>query len=230
LEFQQNSKMTTIATIIIVEENEELLTLEQLHLLKEEFDVIELKSIKKVENFLDKSHLLVLDRELSAIDGADFIEYLREKGFDIPIILVSNKDSENDIEQAFIAGCDDYIIKPIKTKELICRIKSILKRTLRLQHGKLSYRDITLDINTRQCYVDGKVVELTKLEFDLLNFFIKNRNSILERDYILEKVWNNTDTKKRTVNVRINRLIKKIDPDNTKNYFTAIRGIGYKFG
>ena len=222
--------MISIAKVIIVEEDEELLALEQLHLLKEGFEVIELKSIKNVESYLSEAHLLLLDRELSAIDGVDFVEYLRKKGYDIPIIIVSDKCSEDDIEQGFIAGCDDYISKPVKIKELICRIKSLLKRTLKLQHGRLSYRDIILDLNTRQCYIDESCVDLTKLEFDLLSFFIKNRNSILERDYILEKVWNDTETKKRTVNVRINRLIKKIDPDNTKNYFTAIRGIGYKFG
>lgn len=222
--------MLSIAKIIVVEEDEALLALEQLHLLKEGFEVIELKSIKNVENYLSEANLLVMDRELAAIDGIDFVEYLREKGFDIPIVLISDKNSDEQIEQAFLAGCDDYIRKPVKIKELICRIKSILKRTLKLQHGRLSYRDITLDLNARQCFVEERPVELTKLEFDLLSFFIKNRNSILERDYILEKVWHDTETKKRTVNVRINRLIKKIDPHNTKNYFTAVRGIGYKFG
>jgi two-component system, OmpR family, alkaline phosphatase synthesis response regulator PhoP len=113
---------------------------------------------------------------------------------------------------------------------LLLRVKSILKRTSKkLQEGKLSYRDLVLDKSTRTLSVDGTIVEVTKLEFDLLSEFIMNKNSVLERDYLLENVWGDSENYQyKTVNVAINRLKEKIDPNKTKEYIQTVRGVGYK--
>ena len=222
--------MKTLANIMIIGEDEDLLKQEELHLLKEGFNVVEFKSISDVEHSLDDIHLMILDCELSYIDGIDFIQYLREKGIDTPIIVLSKDASQEDVERAFLHGADDHLAKPFSIKELIYRSKALLKRTHGLKHDRLSYKNILLDINSRTTYLDGKEIELTKLEFNLLTFFIQHKNMILEREYILDSVWKDNSTKKRTINVSINRLIKKIDPHNEHNYFTAVRGIGYKFG
>ncbi|MCH9741404.1 MAG: response regulator transcription factor [Epsilonproteobacteria bacterium] len=221
--------MKKTAKILILGDEEELLVLRKLHLLKDAFDVVEIQSITNIEQHLKKVHLLLIHREMKNMNGLNLTEYIREKGYDIPIIFLSDKASEDDIEQAFFSGVDDYLVKPFSIRELVCRIKALLRRTYGLKDESLSHRDITLDLNTRKCYIGTQEVELTKLEFDLLKFFIHNKNTILERDHILEKVWDDKNTKKRTINVRMNRLIKKIDANNTKKYFTAIRGIGYRF-
>ncbi len=220
----------TIATIIVIEDDNELLELEKFHLEKEGFKVLGFNSTKNVESTLEQEiDLMIVDRKLPGIEGSDFIRYIRDKGVQIPVIFVSAKAKDNEIEEGFLSGGDDYLRKPFNTNELIFRVKAILKRTNALQHKRLTHRDIIMDLNSRKTYVQENEVILTKLEFNLLSFFIKNKHKILERDYLLRYVWNDNELKqKRTVNVTINRLKKKIDPENNKEYINPIHGIGYK--
>jgi DNA-binding response OmpR family regulator len=127
-------------------------------------------------------------------------------------------------------GADDYITKPFNMKELLLRIKALLRRTSKkVEEGILAYRDLVLDRSSRTLSVDGKSVDVTKLEFNLLSEFILNKNSVLDRDYLLENVWDGAEEYQyKTVNVAINRLKEKIDPDKSKNYIQTVRGIGYK--
>lgn len=221
--------MNTLANIMIIGEDEELLKQEELYLLKEGFNVVEFHSIMEVEHNLEEIQLIILDCELTNINGIDFIRYLREKEFDTPLIVLSKDATAQDIEKAFAYGADDHLGKPFNIKELIYRTKALLKRTHGVKHDRLHYKNIMIDMNSRSVSVNDKEIELTKLEFNLLTFFIQHKNMILEREYILDAVWKDRATKQRTINVSINRLIKKIDPKNHYNYFTSIRGIGYKF-
>jgi DNA-binding response OmpR family regulator len=120
--------------------------------------------------------------------------------------------------------------KPFNMKELVLRVKSILKRTSRkVEEGKVAYRDLLLDKSTRTLSVEGKSIDVTKLEFDLLYEFIVNKQNVLDRDYLLEHVWGDSENYQyKTVNVAINRLKEKIDPDKNKDYIETVRGIGYK--
>lgn len=115
-------------------------------------------------------------------------------------------------------------------KELMLRIKAILRRTSRkIEDGVFSHRDLLLDRSSRTLSVEGREVDVTKLEFNLLCEFILNKNRVLDRDYLLESVWGESDEYQyRTVNVAINRLKEKIDPDKTKEYIQTVRGVGYK--
>ena len=114
-------------------------------------------------------------------------------------------------------------------QELFYRIKAVLRRTQAHQQKRtLSFRDIELDLKSREIFIDGQEIELTKLEFDLLYTFIENKNTVLKRDHLLKHVWGkNEHYQGRTVNVAINRLKEKIDPDKTKDYIKTVRGIGY---
>lgn len=221
-----------LATVLVVEDDTETLELERFHLHKEGFRVLEFDSTKGVYPTLQKQNvdLIVMDRTLPDLDGADFVRYMRDKGVQTPVIFVTDKIKDYEVEEGFESGGDDYLKKPFNANEFIYRIKSLLKRNSHKEYERLSYRDITLDINSRKAYVADQEVDLTKLEFNLLSFFIKNKQSILERDYLLYHVWNDKNgTQKRKVNVTINRLRNKIDPQNSKNYIEPIRGIGYKF-
>ena len=219
-----------IATIVVIEDDIELLELEKFHLEKEGFKVLDFISTKNVESILNQDiDLMIVDRKLPGIEGSDFIRHIRDKGIQIPVIFVSAKDRDSEIEEGYLSGGDDYLRKPFNINELIFRVKAILKRTNALQHERLTHRDIIMDLNSRKTYIQESEVILTKLEFNLLSFFIKNKNRILERDYLLRYVWNDSELKqKRTVNVTINRLKKKIDPENNKEYINPIHGIGYK--
>ena len=218
--------------IVIVEDEEDLLELLEYNLSKEGFETIGFLNTKTVEQILDEEEidLLIMDRNLPGVEGSEFVAKLRDKGFDVPVIFLSAKDKDEDIEEGFMRGGDDYITKPFNMKELLLRVRSILKRTSKkIQEGKVTFRDLILDKSTRELFVDGKAVEITKLEFDLLVTFITNKNSVLDRDYLLENVWGDSENYQyKTVNVAINRLKEKIDPNKEKNYIQTVRGVGYK--
>ena len=215
---------------MIIGEDEKLLELKQLHLLKEGFEVVNVDSLLNIEEHLNNLHLILINSSNLNIDGIDLIGYIREKDSNIPIVFLSEEISEKEIVQVFDYGADDCLVKPFTLSELVCKIKALLKRTYGMKQERLVHQNIVMDITQRTCTVEEVDVELTKIEFDLLSFFIQHKNMILEREYILESVWHDTSIEKRTINVNINRLLKKIDPNNNQNYFTAVRGIGYRFG
>jgi len=219
------------AVILIVEDEEDLLEMLEYNLSREGFSTIGFLNTSRVEQALEEEDidLILMDRNLPDMEGSEFINYLRKNGYDIPVVFLTAKDSDKDIEEGFLSGADDYITKPFKNKELIFRLKAILKRTKPSTLSKtLSYKDITLYLDARKVLVDTKEIELTKLEFDLLRIFIDNQNVVLNRELLLERVWGNDEQyQDRTVNVAINRLKEKIDPLKEKNYIKTVRGVGY---
>ncbi len=220
------------AHVVIIEDEEDILELEEYHLQKEGFEVTGFLSTKKVLDFLDEEevHLLIVDRNLSGVEGSEFVKEIRELGYQIPVIYVSAKNSDSDIEEGFESGGDDYLTKPFNPKELILRVKSVLKRTYKDQSKKIKYKDIVIDLDERKIFINHDEIFLSKLEFELLYFFTKNKNRVITRDELLESVWGDDEnTQEKTVNVAINRLFKKLDPKKEKNYIESVRGIGYKF-
>ncbi len=220
------------ALIVLIEDEEDLLELMEYRLQKDGYETEGFLSTKNVEAFLTQEDvdLLIVDRNLPSVEGSDFVKMLRDKGFNIPVIFVSAKSEDSNIEEGFLKGGDDYITKPFNINELSFRVKALLKRTKKVDDGKLLYRDILLDLDKRAVFIQNCEVTLTKLEFELLACFIRNRNSVLDRDFLLEHVWNDeTFLQEKTVNVTINRLKKKIDPKKEKEYIKSIRGVGYQF-
>ncbi len=172
---------------------------------------------------------MIVDRNLSGVEGSEFVKDLRELGFDMPVIFVSAKVEDSDIEEGFLRGGDDYLRKPFNMNELLFRVKSLLKRAKVEESEVLKHRGLTLDMNKRELYVDGENIKVSKLEFELLSYFLKNKDIVLSRYELLENVWGDDEhTQEKTVNVTINRLLKKIDPNREKNYIESIRGVGYK--
>ena len=223
--------MNRDALILIVEDEEDLLEILEYNLQKAGFETMGFMSVKGVQQAIEEEDvaLLIMDRNLPGIEGSEFVAMLRQKGVNTPVIFLTAKDSEQDIEEGFLSGADDYITKPFKTKELIFRMKAILKRTRKESSEEIiAHRDIKLDLLAHKVFIAEKEIELTKLEFDLLYTFIANKNVVLDRDTLLERVWGNDEVyQDRTVNVAINRLKEKIDPTKEKGYIKAIRGVGY---
>lgn len=219
------------ALILIVEDEQDILELMEYHLAKEGFETIGFLNTKHVLNALEEESvdLILMDRNLPGAEGSEFVESLRKRGIHTPVIFVSAKQKDEDIEQGFERGGDDYITKPFSMKELILRVRAILRRTKKLSsQGALLYRDISLNLASRSVTIEEKEVELTKLEFDLLHALILNQNIVLDRDFLLEHVWGGDEVyQDRTVNVAINRLKEKIDPDKSKEYIKTVRGVGY---
>jgi two-component system alkaline phosphatase synthesis response regulator PhoP len=218
--------------IVVVEDEEDLLELIEYNLSKEGYEVIGFLNTKTVERMLveEDVDLLIMDRNLPGVEGSEFVQALRKDGFTTPVIYLSAKNLDSEVEEGFLRGGDDYITKPFNMKELILRVKALLRRTTKkIGDGTLVHRDLVLDKSSRTLTVDGKNVDVTKLEFNLLSEFILNKNSVLDRDYLLENVWDEGEEYQyRTVNVAINRLKEKIDPEKTKEYIQSVRGVGYK--
>ena len=217
-------------TIVIIEDEEDLLELLEYNLNKAGFETIGFLSTKNVEKLVSEENidLMIVDRNLPYIEGSEFVKQLREDGINIPTIFATAKNSDEDIEVGFERGGDDYLTKPYNMKELILRIKAILKRTNPTSLDKVEFKDIVLDIKSRKVYVAKAEIELTKLEFDLLKTLIENKNSVLNREYLLTHVWKDeTYFQDKTVNVAVNRLKKKIDPTGDKEYIKSVWGVGY---
>ena len=217
-------------TILVVEDEEDILELIEYHLQKEGYDVIGVYDTSKVKELLDEEDivLILMDRNLPGIEGSLFIKEIRSEGYDLPVIYVSAKDGSDDILEGFKRGGDDYITKPFNFAELIARVKAVIKRAKK-ESDVIKYRNIVYNITNNIVKIDDKEIELSKLDKKLLLEFLKNKNSILKREDLLENLWDNAENRQlKTVNVAIKRLKEKIDPTGEKNYIKSIRGEGYR--
>lgn len=217
--------------ILIVEDEEDILELMEFNLGREGFETMGFLNTKRVIEVLEeeKVDLILMDRNLPGTEGSEFVASLRRSGINTPVIFISAKDKDEHIEEGFERGGDDYLTKPFSMKELVLRVKAILRRTQKTSNeGNVTYRDITLNLASRTVVIENTPVELTKLEFDLLYALMGNQNVVLDREYLLEHVWGGDEMyQDRTVNVAINRLKEKIDPDKSKEYIKTVRGVGY---
>lgn len=215
--------------IAIIEDEPDLLELLEYNLKKVGYDVEGFLSTDNVEKLLktEPVELMIVDRNLPGVEGSEFVAALRQKGFTIPVIFLTAKVEESHKIEGFARGGDDYITKPFSIQELLARINAILRRTRPIS-DKIQYRDIVIEMERQQVFIDGAEISLTKKEFDLLVYMLKNRNIVMTRETLLEEVWGDEIYQDRTVDVAIKRLKEKIDPSRTKEYIQSIRGVGYK--
>lgn len=218
--------------IVIIEDEEDILELLEYHLAKAGYAVTGFVSTENVEAFLEEENpaLMLVDRNLPGLEGSDFVAHLRESGYEIPVIFLTAKDKEKDLEEGFISGGDDYITKPFNIREVLLRLEAILKRSGIRSGDKLKYRDLSLDMQKRELFIEDRRIELTNLEFKLLYTFVKNPHQALDRDFLRDEVWGDDSANfhDKTINVAMNRLKKKIDLEGTKEYFAPVWGVGYK--
>ena len=219
-------------TILIVEDEEDILELLEYTLQKEGFDTIGFLNVdNNVEKVLEEEDisLMLMDRNLPGTEGTQFVKKIKSMGHTCPIIYVTAKDKDDDILDGFDSYADDYITKPFNIKELVARVKAVLKRASK-QIDVLKVRDIIYKSQNKKFYIDDVHIELTHLEHDLLLEFIKNKDILLSREILLDRVWEDSfDTKVKTVNVAVKRLKEKIDPKGVKEYIKSVRGEGYIF-
>jgi len=220
--------------IIVIEDEEDILELIEYHLSSEGYAVTGFLSTENVEQFLEEEtpSLMIVDRNLPGMEGSEFVAYLRDIGYSIPVIFLTAKDQESDLEEGFDAGADDYITKPFRPVELKLRVKALLKRYGALiKQKRLKYKKLIIDLEENKLYVDEIATSLTPLEFKLLKTFMDNIDKPLTRDFLRDEVWGSQGdgVNDNAVNVAINRLKNKIDPKNEENYFSPVWGVGYKF-
>lgn len=228
-------------TILIVDDDELLRTLIRETLSVDGYHVFEVENGESIDPVLAKHRvdLIILDISLPGADGFDILRRLRAEN-QIPVMMLTAKSDVVDRVVGLELGADDYICKPVEMRELIARIRSVLRRQTSAQGvsesgtttGIRIFSDFVLDIGRRQLSVaNGDEIQLTSGEFDLLHVFADRPNRTLNRDELLEltrsRDWNPFD---RSIDVLIGRLRKKIEPDpQSPQIIKTIRGVGYIF-
>ena len=176
--------------------------------------------------------LILLDVMLPGIDGVEVCRLIRAQSM-VPIIMLTAKGDTEDVVRGLEAGADDYIVKPFRhASELVARVRTRLRRTNTDVSGIISVGDLKIDVQAHQLLRDGKQIQLTRLEFDLLATLAKEPGRVFTREALLSEVWgyqHAADT--RLVNVHVQRLRSKIESDaDNPEYVLTVRGVGYKAG
>ncbi len=173
--------------------------------------------------------LLVVDLMLPGIGGLDIIESIRKEKANLPIIILSAKHSTDDKIKGLNLGADDYLTKPFAFNELLARIHALLRRSSSVSDATtLAFRDLEINLLTREVWRGGKSIELQQKEFALLEYMLRNRQRVITRTMILEHVWDmNFDPSTNIVDVLVCRLREKIDKDCKEKLIHTVRGAGY---
>jgi heavy metal response regulator len=172
--------------------------------------------------------LIILDLMIPKIDGFGVLKKIRERRNNVPILVLTAKDSVDDTVRGLDAGCDDYLTKPFAFAELLARIRALLRRDKKEKESVLRIADLSLSIVTHKVMRQGKEIELTSKEYALLEYFMRNPEKVLTRTMISEHVWDyHFDSNTNVIDVYVNYLRKKIDKDFDPKLIHTIRGIGY---
>lgn len=175
--------------------------------------------------------LLVLDIMLPEISGLDIVKQVRTAGDAVPILLLTARDSVADKVNGLETGADDYLVKPFAIQELLARIKALLRRGGAVANdGKISYGGVTVDSKVRDGFVDSQALGLTTKEYDLLEFLVLNKEQILTREQIFDRVWGfESETTINVVDLYIHYLRKKLAQSSHDSLLRTVRGAGFMF-
>ena len=222
--------------ILIVEDEESVLDPLELLLTKEGFSIETARDGKEALEQFAKTNpdLILLDLMLPEISGTEVCRQIRLKS-QVPIIMLTAKDTEVDKVVGLELGADDYVVKPYSKAELVARIKAVLRRkgsdSTNEQSGSISAGPVVIDVERHQVSINDQLISLPLKEFELLEFLVRNSGRVLTRTQLIDRVWGSDyfgDTK--TLDVHVKRLRAKIEKDPANPvYIQTIRGLGYKF-
>ncbi len=223
--------------ILVVDDEEDLCDILQYNLEKEGYIVdIAYSAEDAMKKDLTDYNLFLLDVMMGQMSGFKFGSLLKKEAntAHIPIIFLTAKDTETDTLTGFTIGADDYITKPYSIKEVLARVKVVLKRSIEQKDGTsmtkdkiLRFEQLFVNLTTKTTHIEKSEISLTKKEFEILSLLMSQPNNVFSREDILQQVWNNSEVTDRTIDVNITRLRKKIDPYD-KNVVTRL-GYGYCF-
>jgi two-component system response regulator CiaR len=173
--------------------------------------------------------LIVLDIMLPGMNGLSVLSELRSQGIIIPILLLTARDSVEDRVKGLDSGADDYLVKPFATPELLARIRVLLRRQSQgVPDGELKYGQLTVKCQMMEGYANGDPLKLTLKEFELMEYLLINREQILTKEQLLDRVWGiDTGAGLGVIDVYVHYLRKKLAPSGCDRYIHTIRGVGY---
>ena len=221
--------------ILVIEDEPDIRKNLEYNLAREGFKVSAVGSLSDANETLKSNvfSLILLDLMLPDGSGLDLCKKIKgnPETESIPIIILTAKDDEVDRVVGFELGADDYVTKPFSVRELILRVKAILKRGIKksdVVEVERQFGDLKIDVDSHEVHVDSSLIELTALEFRLLRELVDKRGRVQSRDQLLSEVWGyNSEVTTRTVDTHIKRLREKLG--SMGKYVQTIRGVGYKF-
>ncbi len=229
--------------ILVVEDEPTLVDTLEYNLSHRDYAVFTAMDGQKALQVARREHpdLIILDLMLPGIDGIEVCRVLRQE-MNVPILMLTARDEEIDKVVGLEVGADDYMTKPFSMRELMARVKALLRRERLIREelsaeGRvikeqaLTFGDLTIDMSRREVKRDGEILHLKPREYELLVFLARHRGMVLSRDLILERVWGwDYDGGSRTVDVHVHWLREKIEPDpKNPSRIVTVRGVGYRF-
>ena len=223
-----------LAKILVVEDDKSISDLITLHLKKNDFEYLVVHNgedaLSHLDNFMPD--FIILDWMIPGLSGLEVLRRIRNKQEykNLPILMLTAKNSEQDKIISFESGLDDYITKPFLPSELIARVKAILKRTSQLNQDQdnLIFNEIKINIVQKKAFRGDRRLNLGPTEFNILYFLLKNKQRVFSREQILNKIWpNQINVELRTVDVHIRRLRKELNQNKDKDLIRTVRSAGY---
>ncbi len=219
-----------MVTILVVEDDKNLQRLMETVLKNNGYNVLLGKNGLEALDIIDKKHidLMISDIMMPGMDGYSLVESLRQANYNLPILLVTAKESFEDKRKGFNLGVDDYMVKPIDMDEMILRVEALLRRSKIINENRLTVGDVEIDYNTLIVSRAEESLELPKKEFDILFKLLSYPKQIFTRQQIMDEIWGiDSETDERTVDVHIKRLRDKLI-DFKEFEIITVRGLGYK--
>ena len=220
--------------ILVVEDDNSISELIKIHLIKNNFDHLIVAdgedAILSIENFMPD--LVILDWMVPSLSGIEILRRIRMKSefADLPVLMLTAKNSEQDKILGFESGVDDYLTKPFIPSELIARINAILKRSKNKTQvsNTIQFQEISIDQSQKKVFRQDRKINLGPTEYNILLFLVKNKQRVFSRDQILNKIWpHNVHVDARTVDVHIRRLRKQLNLPGEIDYIRTVRSAGY---
>lgn len=221
--------------ILIVEDEDAIREMLGYALMKEGYEFEEASDVEQASELVDKARpdLILMDWMLPGMSGADYVRRLRNapETKDIPVIMLTAKTLEIDKVRALDVGADDYVTKPFSNKELLARIRAVMRRSEQEPvDGIVEVGGLALDTETYRVTADDNVIEISPTEFRLLHFFITHPERVYSRAQLLDQVWGqNVYVEERTVDVHIRRLRRTLAPFKYDGFIQTVRSVGYRF-
>src|SRR5512139_872642 len=225
----------TTNSILIVEDEPAIREMVAMALERAGFAVVQAASAAEAERRLADGlpDLMVLDWMMPGVSGIELARRLRRDDYtkQVPIIMLTARGEEDDLVRGFDAGADDYLTKPFSPRELVARIRAVLRRAVPSgEEGVLEAGSLRLDMESHRVSAGGEVVEMGPTEFKLLHFFMAHPERVYSRGQLLDMVWGRgAYVEERTVDVHIRRLRKVLEPSGHDGYVQTVRGTGYRF-
>ncbi len=220
--------------VLVIEDEHEIREMLNFTLTRAGFSVGEADSAEAALSQLDGPlpDLLIIDWMLPGMSGVELARRLRqdEHTANLPMIMLTARGEETDKLKSFDSGMDDYLTKPFSPKELIARIRALLRRTGTPDNGVIACGPVRLDLNAHKLSVDGQAVKVGPTEFRLLELFMRNPDRAFGRAQLLDRVWGRSIyVEERTVDVHVLRLRKTLKPHGVDQLIQTVRGVGYRF-